>query len=575
MPPWADSLVIQAAAELLTPLAWILLVSGLDDLAVDLLWLLRGRGRRLPAPEPGVAEKRIAIFLPLWQEAAVTGKMLDHNLAAIGYANYTVFAGVYPNDRATIAAVAAAARRHPRIEVCVLPHDGPTSKPDCLNWIFQHLLAREGDRPYEVIVTHDAEDLIHPASLSWINAYTDRYDMVQVPVLALATPKREFTHGVYCDEFAEYQARDMTVRGACGAFLPSTGVGTGFRRDALERLGNRIFDPGALTEDYDIGIRLHRLGARQIALPVAGNPPVATREYFPRRFRAAARQRTRWVTGNVLQSLERFGWGRSAKEGYWFWRDRKGLLGNPASLLANVLFAFGLAAGRLGEIPGPLLAANAALFGLRMASRIYHSSRIYGRAFGLLAPLRIPFANVLNTWAAAGAVARYAAAKLRGTPLRWLKTEHAYPSREALVAHKRGLDDVLTGSAYLTEEELAAARASLPQGRSWEEHLVHGGWLREAELQEALALQNGMETARVTAGAVARPVLRALPRAMAEQYGAVPYGVADGALLLAAREPLADACLGEIRERTGLEPEVRLVDEGDFRALRARAAGGG
>ena len=57
---------------------------------------------------------------------------------------------------------------------------------------------------FEVIVTHDAEDLIHPDSLRWINHYMQEYDMVQVPVLPLPTPGRRLTHGVYCDEFAEF-----------------------------------------------------------------------------------------------------------------------------------------------------------------------------------------------------------------------------------------------------------------------------------------------------------------------------------------------------------------------------------
>ena len=48
---------------------------------------------------------------------------------------------------------------------------------------------RSGER-FDVIVTHDAEDLIHPDELRWINFYSARYDFIQTPVLALATPLR-------------------------------------------------------------------------------------------------------------------------------------------------------------------------------------------------------------------------------------------------------------------------------------------------------------------------------------------------------------------------------------------------
>jgi len=38
----------------------------------------------------------------------------------------------------------------------------------------------------------------------------------------------KFTHGLYCDEFAEYQLKDIPARQRLGGFLPSNGVGTGF-----------------------------------------------------------------------------------------------------------------------------------------------------------------------------------------------------------------------------------------------------------------------------------------------------------------------------------------------------------
>ena len=105
-----------------------------------------------------------------------------------------------------------------------------------------------------------------------INAYAAHFDFIQIPVLALATPLKALTHGVYCDEFAEYHTRDMAVRSRFGCFLPGAGVGTGYRRAALEALaeesGNRVFEPLGLTEDYETGLRLHRLGFRQVFVPL-------------------------------------------------------------------------------------------------------------------------------------------------------------------------------------------------------------------------------------------------------------------------------------------------------------------
>jgi adsorption protein B len=147
-----------------------------------------------------------------------------------------------------------------------------------------------------MILTHDAEDLMDPEALRWINYYAQWNDMVQLPVLALPTPFGEFAHGVYCDEFAEFQFKDMPARQLLGGFIPSNGVGTGFSRRALEMIANahsnRVFEPSCVTEDYENGFRIKRLGLPQKFIPIhfRHGRAVATREYFPRNFRAAVRQ---------------------------------------------------------------------------------------------------------------------------------------------------------------------------------------------------------------------------------------------------------------------------------------------
>jgi len=150
--------------------------------------------------------------------------MLERNLAAIQYANYDFFAGAYRNDTLTCAAVAEAARRSSRVHLALVPHSGPTSKGDCLNAIFDCLLeyeAAHGVR-FEVIVIHDAEDVVAPESLRIVNWFSRDYQMVQIPVLPLPTGLAEMTHGVYCDEFAEYQLKDIPARQRLGGFLPPT-----------------------------------------------------------------------------------------------------------------------------------------------------------------------------------------------------------------------------------------------------------------------------------------------------------------------------------------------------------------
>ena len=346
---WSD--VDALAAAILAPLAFWILISGVDDLVVDAVAIFVAVRTKTQKNRPtrrelfARAQKPVAIMVPLWREDAVIARMVQQNTAAILYRNYHFFIGAYPNDEPTLNEISRLEARFEHVHLAICPHQGPTSKADCLNWIFQNVLAFEQQNwlRFEIIMTHDAEDVIHSDSLHWVNFYSEDFEMIQVPVLPIPTRLREWTHGVYIDEFTEYQTRDMPARQAMGAFVPSNGVGTGFRRDALDALAaadqNRVFEPLCLTEDYENGLRLRLRGAKQLFLPLQGQG-MATREYFPHTLRTAIRQRTRWVMGIALQSWDRHGWSGGFVQKYWLWRDRKGILGNPASLLTNVLFLY-------------------------------------------------------------------------------------------------------------------------------------------------------------------------------------------------------------------------------------------
>jgi bacteriophage N4 adsorption protein B len=221
---------------LLRILANLLLLSGIDDLVPLLICIVHWVRTVLRSGESASGkmpdrERRIAIFVPCWKESEVIANMIRHNLAVIRYCNYDFFLGVYPNDPATMGVVKSLSADYGNVHVSVCPHPGPTSKADCLNWIYSRMLDLEKVRgiEFDTVVLHDAEDLIHPEALNTINRERARHAMVQVPVLPLPTPMREWAHGVYCDEFAEFQTIDMPARGYCGSFIPS-----------FQRGGNRV-----------------------------------------------------------------------------------------------------------------------------------------------------------------------------------------------------------------------------------------------------------------------------------------------------------------------------------------------
>lgn len=594
----ADAALAAGAAALLLPLAVYILLSGLDDFILDALWirrLIRGGWKPAFATPVVQQEKSLAVWLPLWQESEVIGPMLKHNIAAVAYSNWEIFVGCYPNDDATMSAARLLEARFPQVHIVMVPWPGPTSKADNLNCIYRGMTEWECEHAvrFDGVIIHDAEDLIHPLSLSAVSAMLPEFDMVQVPVLPLKTPWREFTHGVYCDDFAESQGKDLESRILAGAFLPGCGVGTAFSRASLDRLAGSggLFRQGSLTEDYDAGLRLHRAGCRQAFLPLAfeWGVPMATREYFPRKLSQAVRQRSRWVTGNALQAWERYGWGRNPRDWWFLWRDRKGLWGNPVSLICNLLLLYGLASWawsgvsasswRLGELvqSSPpfeaLLWANTVLLALRLLVRAAASARIYGWAFAALSPLRMLWGNWINFQATMLALAAWFRSRLLNQPLAWVKTAHIYPHRSGLASHKRRLGEILVSNGYCSREDIETAAETKLPGQRLGERLVDMGVMDEAAVYEALSLQQDMPWIRIESESIPHRVARALPGDVLESCGVVPFRIEDGGLHLAGPWIVDAETQEKLQRYTRLELRFHLTPPGDYERLRRKALG--
>lgn len=590
-----DRTLAELAARSLIVCGVYILISGFDDLVVDVLWMWRCLLHRLPEMPPPVPERAIAIYLPLWQEAEVIEQMLNHNFSVIGYSNYEVFAGVYPNDTRTRQAVVSLQSRYPRLHLAEVPHPGPTNKADCLNWIYQRMLLHEEStgRRFDLVMVHDAEDLIHPRSLDLINRYSRSCDMIQVPVLALPTPWQEFTHGLYCDDFAESQGKDLFTRVSVGAFLPGCGVGTGFTRQALERLAcaesNRIFSPASLTEDYDNGLRLYQLGCRQIFLPLHEDRGsyVATREYFPRKAAQAVRQRSRWVTGNALQAWERFGWGAGLPHRWaqiWFlWRDRKGLWGNPISLFCNLLLVYGVLSWLAHTLNGtvwplherlmawplaiPLVWCTGALLLERTIARCSIVASLYGVPFALGVPIRMFWGNWINTRATLTSVATWLRSRWRREALVWLKTDHAYPTRGTLSSHKRKLGEILVAHGYSTQADVERALKTQPEGTLLGRHMVALGSLTEVGLYEALGLQQSLPCVTIDPSKVPQRVARSLPARLAREWHVLPFRVSAGSLDVASPQVPTDELMAVLQRFTRLDIRFHLVTPSHFAVI--------
>lgn len=432
------------------------LLLGLSDLAVDFIWIARTCWRRLTvyrrfdraqadtlsAPaSPGC----LAIFVPAWDESDVIGYMLRSALSTFAGSNYRIYVGCYPNDPESIAAVRAV--RDERVRIVIGPVPGPTTKADCLNRIWERMLQderAEGLR-YKAIVLHDAEDVVHSAELRIFDLLVERFGLVQLPVLPLLNRHSRWIAGHYADEFAEAHGKELVVREALGASLPSAGVGCAFSRDALEKVaalgGGSPFDADSLTEDYELGLRLRLIGARGVfvRLPSSiGRPMVVTREHFPATFEAAVKQKARWMTGIALSGWDRLGWNGSLAERWMRLRDRQAVLASLVLLSAYAALPFwgalqlrhlltGIPPQPIPPILELLLQINLALLAWRLAMRFLFVKQAYGWEEAFRSVPRVFISNVIAMLAARRAVFRYLRTRRTGTTS-WEKTSHFFPA---------------------------------------------------------------------------------------------------------------------------------------------------
>jgi bacteriophage N4 adsorption protein B len=405
-------------------------------------------------------------------------------------------------------------------------------------------------------------------------------------VIPLSTPLKEWTHGLYIDDFVEWQSRDMPVRLDMGSFVPSAGVGTAYSRKALQALArdreNCIFEPSALTEDYENGIRLHELGFRQAFVPLRKDRLgdwTATREYFPTSVQTAIKQRSRWATGIMLQAWERHAWRGTWPVKYWLWRDRKGLIGHPISALSNVISIYGLAtwlwsfaSGQdwlLGKLSRQATSevwtswgvwAVAAMLLYRIGFRAFHTGRIYNWKVALGVPLRMILGNYINLMATGKAVYRFAKYKWNGQPLVWLKTAHQYPNRAALTAPRWGLMETLQVLGALPSN-------STPHRRSENdfvlgESLVREGIISERQLYEAISMQQGIALSDGPQGP--QRLGKILPLQLIQRWKVIPSQLQDGSLEVLSPELPDPEAVRDLERHSGVKVHFALLPPAAF-----------
>ncbi|QNP50306.1 glycosyl transferase family protein [Diaphorobacter aerolatus] len=525
--------------------AVVILLSSLDDLFVDAwFWIRKAYRRFIMRRYPpltsqalrAVPEQPLAIMVPAWLEYDVIALMLESMVNTLEYKNYMIFVGTYQNDDRTRNEVERMRRRYRQLIRVEVPHDGPTCKADCLNWIIQAIFQQNERQsaPFAGVILHDSEDLLHPLELKYYNYLLPRVDFIQLPVASIERHWYELVAGTYMDEFAEWHTKDLVVRESMSRMVPSAGVGTCFSRRAMEYLAsqtnNQPFNTDTLTEDYDIGARLSRMGMKQIfgRFPVERTSrrkswfglgpqkevtqmlPLDIREYFPNTFKTAYRQKARWTLGIGLQGWTQVGWKGSLATKYLLFRDRKGLVTSFIAIAGYFLLLNFLAfwfADRMGwwqtYFPsefsprgwvGTLIVLNGIALLLRTLQRAIFVNRLYGWEHALLSAPRMVIGNFINAMAAARAWKLFIAHLITGKRLAWDKTMHDFPSADQLVQQRQSLGELLMSWKVIDEAQLAIALNRQQQvGLKLGEILLQHDYLDESTLEEAISYQRYVE----------------------------------------------------------------------------------
>lgn len=381
------------------------------------------------APVDPAALPRYAVLVALYREAGMAGQLLAAMDALIWpRSKLDVFLVCEEDDRETIDALIKAGLPH-WCRIVEVPPGGPRTKPKALMYALPLVSA-------ECTVLYDAEDRPHPEQLleAWQALSADpALACVQAP-LEIANRDGPLIARLFAFEYAALFRALLPALARHRLYVPLGGTSNHFVTRKLVEAGG--WDPFNVTEDADIGLRLHVHGH------FAGTISRPTLEDAPDSLDVWVKQRTRWFKG-FMQT-----WLVSTRHPMRLWR-RIGaasfvivqvLLGGMVlSALAHpyvLVMLFSLVAlATLGLAP-PEIAGPLALIDWLNLLLGYAAFIVLGRH--ALKPAEQPgswrlCAAIPLYWLAQSWAAWRALGQIVRTPHLWEKTPHA-PSRDASAA---------------------------------------------------------------------------------------------------------------------------------------------
>jgi cellulose synthase/poly-beta-1,6-N-acetylglucosamine synthase-like glycosyltransferase len=232
-----------------------------------------------------------SVLIPAYREASVIANLIGH-VSQLDYPieRMEVLLLVEEDDDETLRALFEA-EPGPHFSLVVIPPAEPRTKPKALN--FGLTLAR-GD----LIAVYDAEDTPDPLQLRRAAVALSRYGPEVACLqskLAYGNAGQNLITRWFAIEYAMWFSFFLPGLASLKAPIPLGGTSNHFRRDPLRALGG--WDPYNVTEDCDLGIRMHREGYRIKILESV------TMEEANSDFVNWVKQRSRWYKGYLQTFL--------------------------------------------------------------------------------------------------------------------------------------------------------------------------------------------------------------------------------------------------------------------------------
>lgn len=227
------------------------------------------------------------ILVPLYREASVLPK-LSYAIRSLDYplAKLDIKLLMEADDQETIE---AARRLHlpPNFEHVIVPHSMPKTKPKACNY---GLLKARG----KYVVIYDAEDMPEADQLKKVvvafRKMNERVACIQAKLNYYNRNQNLLTRW-FTIEYSMWFDLFLPGLDASNTPVPLGGTSNHFRRELLETLGG--WDPFNVTEDADLGVRLHKQGYKTAVIDST------TYEEANSDVHNWIRQRSRWVKGYI------------------------------------------------------------------------------------------------------------------------------------------------------------------------------------------------------------------------------------------------------------------------------------